>query len=349
MRWSRAGASACLCIALPALLAATEPEGHTLRRIELPGDGTLVLSTPSAWRASATRPSRDFPPTLEFTPPSGNTFSVKVTVMSPLKPEPLELSNVKKTVKASRARAAESAETQEQEIEIRELQGENNVSGYYFSAVDKYPKPGEWCYMTHGLAVLKDLLLSFTVLSNDPAQPEAAETLKMLQGATRVAEPTAAKSTHMEIAIPNETWSISFDAPALSDVKQSEESGDFQFSGNSHLFNLSFFVEKPRGKGTTHLDCRDFYWAKARKNPRIEKKSIAFSETDKYARVQYDIVVRQPALRQTNVNYYFIYGGKWVDIHISFVNATAEDEQIFKTFDSTLSYGPSTSLEKPPT
>jgi hypothetical protein len=257
--------------------------------------------------------------------------------MTPLKPEPLELSNIKKAVKASRDKAAESAETQE--IDIRELQGENHLAGYYFSAVDKNPKPGEWRYMTQGLCVLQDLLLSFSVLSNDTTQPEAAETLEMLRAATKVAEPVAAKTTRAEIPIPHENWSISFDAPALSDVRQSVESGDFAYSGNSHRFNLSFFVEKPRGKGTTHVDCRDYYWAKAKKNPMIEKKSIAFSETDRYARVQYDIVVRQPALRQTNVNYYFVYGGRWIDVHISLVNATPEDQPIFRTFDASLDYG----------
>src|SRR5262245_39498401 len=111
MRWPRAVMAACLSIILPAMPAATEPEGHTLRRIDLPGHGTLVVTTPSDWRVSATRPSKDFPPTLEFSPASGDAFSVQVTVMSPRKPEPLELSNVMKAVKVSRDKAAESAET----------------------------------------------------------------------------------------------------------------------------------------------------------------------------------------------------------------------------------------------
>jgi hypothetical protein len=39
--------------------------------------------------------------------------------------------------------------------------------------------------MTHGCAALEDLLLVFTILSNDAAQPEAAATLIMLQKAKR--------------------------------------------------------------------------------------------------------------------------------------------------------------------
>ena len=350
MRWSRAGMAVCLCIVLPAMLMATEPEGHTSRRIELPwsqqhGPRVLVLSAPSSWRSAATHRSEGALPTIVFLPESGRAFSLVVDII-PLKPEKLDLSNIKKGVKGVRDRTAKP--DGKQEIEIRDLQGTNNLSGYYFSAPNKDPKK-EWRYVTFGAAVLRDLSLTFALQSNDPAQPEVAETLEMIKGAT-ITEPAIAKITHAEIAIPNQTWAISFDAPALSEVKQAEESAGFYYSGNSYLFNLSFFVEEPHGKGTTHVDCRDYYWAKMGKIPNIERKSIVFSETDRYARVQFDVAEPArpplPAFRQTHVHYYFIYGGKWVDVHISLVNA-APDDQIFKTFDASLSYGPSGDLEIP--
>ena len=327
----------CFAIVLPGNAPATDTPGHTLRRIELSGHGTLVLLTPSAWRVSATRAAHDMPPTIELSPETGEAFSAQITVMWLPTPEALQPSGIKKLVKAARRNAPRSTE---RKSEIRQFQGKT-LAGYYFSAVDSEPAPGEWRYMTQGSAVLEDLLLSFTVLSNDPSEPEAAETLKILQSATRIAP---ARTTPIEIAIPNEGWFISFEAPPLTEVTQSDHSGDFSLSGTSHRFNLSLFVEKPRDQGKSHRDCRDYYWSRASKNPRIVKKSISFSENDRYARVQCD--TRASGILQTHVNYYFAFRDKWVDVHISLADPTPEDQQIFETFDKTLRYGPSEAPNK---
>ena len=145
-----------------------------------------------------------------------------------------------------------------------------------------------------------------------------------------------------EVKIPKQGWAISFDAPALSDKKESKKSGDFAFAANSHRFNISLFVEKPRGSGTTNRDWYEYYWSRGSTNPMIDKRSVSFSETDKYARVQYDIVTtfQGKPFRMTNVNYYFIFRDRWVDVHISVSDPRPEDDQIFKTFDASLSYGP---------
>ena len=192
VRSFQAGFLACLGITLPTMIGATEPGSHTRRKVELSGHGTLIISSPSAWRVSATRPSEDALPTITFSPESGEAFSVKITVMAPGNPELLEPSGIRKTVEAERDEAAPSAETP---LEIREFQGDNHLSGYYFSLVDKDKKPGERRYMTQGAAVLQDLLLSFTILGSDSAQPEASETLELLRSATIVAEsiPTFAR------------------------------------------------------------------------------------------------------------------------------------------------------------
>ncbi len=40
-----------------------------------------------------------------------------------------------------------------------------------------------------------------------------------------------------------------------------------------------------------------------------------------------------------NVNYYFAFRDRWVDVHISKLPFAQEDEKLFAAFDKTLSYG----------
>jgi hypothetical protein len=145
----------------------------------------------------------------------------------------------------------------------------------------------------------------------------------------------------VKVEIPKEGWSIAFDSPSLSKQEESKGDGEYAFRANSGRFNLSLFVEKPGGAGQTHRDCYDFYWSQARRNPMIAQDSVKSSETPSYVRVQYDIVTQfqgQP-IRQRHVHYYFVYGGKWVDVHISVIVPTKEDEEIFTAFDRSLRYG----------
>lgn len=169
-----------------------------------------------------------------------------------------------------------------------------------------------------------------------PALGRAAVVLAVLLTFTGLAVAVPVK-----VAIPKEGWSIAFDSPLLSHQQESRGDGEYAFKANSGRFNLSLFVENPAGTGTTHRDCYAFYWSHAKGNPMIAKDSVVTSETPKYVRVQYDIVTQfqgQP-IRQRHVHYYFVYRGKWVDVHISIIVPTKEDEETFAAFDRSLRYG----------
>jgi hypothetical protein len=73
----------------------------------------------------------------------------------------------------------------------------------------------------------------------------------------------------------------------------------------------------------------------------IAKDTIEVSETPKYVRVQYDILTefQGKPIRQRNVNYYFAFSGKWIDVHISIIAPSEEDSEVVEAFDRTLSYG----------
>ena len=59
------------------------------------------------------------------------------------------------------------------------------------------------------------------------------------------------------------------------------------------------------------------------------------------ARVEYavEIAANGKPVRQSNVNYYFLSGGKWADVRISFINPANEDAAVIAAFDKGLSYG----------
>ena len=151
-----------------------------------------------------------------------------------------------------------------------------------------------------------------------------------------------ATATAVKLEIPKQGWAIAFDSPVLSQPQESKRGeGEYAFKASSGRFNISLFVENPGGPGKTHRDCYAFYWAQSSRNPRIAKDTVQSSETPRYVRVQYDIIVEfqgQP-IRHRNVHYYFVFQQKWVDVHISVTAPTKADEDIFAAFDRSLHYG----------
>lgn len=145
-----------------------------------------------------------------------------------------------------------------------------------------------------------------------------------------------------EVAVPSEGWSIRFESPILSNQQDSRRDGGYAFRATSDRFNISLFVENPQETGTAHRDCFESYWAHSSENPLIAKDTVVTSENPTYVRVQYDLVTEFEGkpIRSRNVNYYFTYRGKWTDVHISIVQPTKADEEVFAAFDRSLSYGP---------
>ena len=155
----------------------------------------------------------------------------------------------------------------------------------------------------------------------------------IVTGACAVAQP-------ISIPIPDQGWSIHLDAPALMQKQGQQDGPNYVYRANGGRFNLSIFVE-PQAAAGGRKECYEFYWPKASRNPYIDKASVKVSNTEKYYRVEYMIAVAANGklARQSNVNYYFQSEGKWVDMHISFIEPTKEDETAIAAFDKVLSYG----------
>ena len=153
--------------------------------------------------------------------------------------------------------------------------------------------------------------------------------------------PTVVLGELVGIEIPRQGWRIYFESPPLSKRQESSTKGGYSFRANSGRFNLSLFVEEPAGEGKTNKDCYNYYWPLGSRNPEIDKETIEVRESERYVRVQYDIVseFQGELIRGTHINYYFAYRDKWIDVHISIIKPNQDDEKIFSAFDDSLNYG----------
>ena len=59
--------------------------------------------------------------------------------------------------------------------------------GYHFSATDAEPKPGEFKYLSGGMLLVGDLVVSFTILTNDGQVKAKDQALAMLKSASHIA------------------------------------------------------------------------------------------------------------------------------------------------------------------
>jgi hypothetical protein len=76
------------------------------------------------------------------------------------------------------------AQTVETEIKIEDLKG-GETFGSYFSVTDRAPRP-EYKYVTMGhMRVAAEILVGFTILTNDERDVIVSKALDMLKGARR--------------------------------------------------------------------------------------------------------------------------------------------------------------------
>src|SRR5262249_47507 len=142
----------------------------------LPGR-ILALVVPEDWTESREPARTDAPRTITFGPPAGRAFRVHVSVI----PQSAERSPDVRAI-VERSGRALLASAVEDRLVVEELGGAQ-VSGFFFRLTDRAPKPDEYTYLIQGALRLADLLLTFTVLTNQPDAAEASAALEMLRSA----------------------------------------------------------------------------------------------------------------------------------------------------------------------
>jgi hypothetical protein len=171
-------------LALPFLLAAlpgwaNEP---VVRRYELPNHDMLELPMPAGWADYLEQPQGGGPPTIEIAVADGGPRQVFVRPewADPTAKEVRELPQLRDAVRNLAERI--QPEAVESYLEVRHIAGVNGV-GFYFSATERSPGPGEFRYMSQGALQAGDLTLWFTILTDEGQDTVAVEALAMLQAA----------------------------------------------------------------------------------------------------------------------------------------------------------------------
>ena len=185
-------------ILVPALALYASKGGLELHSYSLPGHGALQLNVPTSWQETVSHPRGDLPPTIEFAPAKGNSFSVQITPLwsvtsDPTFNHPDKIRPLVETI--GRKQLEQSVET---EVTLNEIKGVE-ARGYFFTVTDKAPKEEEWKFLTAGAVGVGDLLVSFTILTNslDAERDQALQIIgavRQVAGRTLEPEPQPSQS-----------------------------------------------------------------------------------------------------------------------------------------------------------
>jgi hypothetical protein len=152
------------------------------RVFELPDHGALTLTVPDSWVDKMNRPTNRLPPTILLRPGAAGSGEVLITAVWPI-PSVTNISD-EATIRSEVAEAAKKAASQSVEgaLPLQELKGTEG-RGFYFSATDRAPAPGEYKYLTQGIVRVGEIALAFTVLTDDGQEAVVKAALAMLQSA----------------------------------------------------------------------------------------------------------------------------------------------------------------------
>jgi len=169
--------SLVVCFFFAAAASAGSP-----RVFELPDHGALTLVVPYDWVDKVKRPPNRLPPTILLKPGVAGSGEVLITAVWPVPPMtklPDEAGIRSEVATLAKQIAAHSVEGV---LPLQELKGVEG-RGFYFSATDRAPGPGEYKYLTQGIVRVGEISLAFTVLTNDGQEAVVKAALEMLRTA----------------------------------------------------------------------------------------------------------------------------------------------------------------------
>lgn len=152
------------------------------RSYPLPEHGTIEFKIPSSWQDQIQQLKGTVPPTITWSQKSGAAFRILVAVGWQDQDANARLTEAELKQKVEQAMAARKSQS-ENELRLQELQG-LSARGYYFSATARAPKPGEHKYLTQGIVLVDELIVAFTIFTNDGQEGIAADALAAIRSAT---------------------------------------------------------------------------------------------------------------------------------------------------------------------
>jgi len=145
------------------------------------------------------------------------------------------------------------------------------------------------------------------------------------------------------VTVPSHGWQLSFDIPSGAGAQTVSAGERFSYMAQDLESGIvfSFHVEPWETGG--NAECRAEYWGKAAMNPYIDKTTIRISDTERLSQVLYvfDAEIQGMSVKSVNANFYFVYKGSCVDVHVSKHPFADGDEQVLIQIGDSLRWGES--------
>lgn len=315
------------------VLAALE---RGIQRYLVPSHGVLELAVPLAWQDKAKYVQTEAGGTLtiEFASARGARFTTLLSVVwnaSSFPPGYNAGERVRALVQQFRDKTAPTAV--ETEIALQSIRGTAG-EGFFFSVTDKAPTPTGFKYATQGSLGVGGLLLGFTILSDEKEGEAVQAGLTLLRGVRHRQPDEVALRQSYEIQLPAQEWDVVLDIPGyivLVEEMRPDQQGRMMRAANEQTgMILSLFLERERQSMSAQA-CRDHYWTKTLQSP-LPKTAIRSWDTDTMALGEYMVEwMTGQRVMQKNVNAYMGVGTVCVDLHLSKVQYTDQDESLFSS------------------
>ncbi|MEQ1795682.1 MAG: hypothetical protein ABL970_15985 [Nitrospira sp.] len=325
--------------AAPAFSGATAPRDYALGQ-----HGSLHLTVPISWKDTITQPPNGLPPTIAFVPENGVAFRVLLTpIWSDRSGAVLPVAaEIRKKVE----QAAAQAKTQalESEVAVQEITGTTGM-GYHYAVTDRAAKPGEFKRMKQGMLRVGDLLVSFTVLSQDAADSVNAEATAMLEGAVHSTRQTTAqgaqehsvRSDALQITSTEQAHLLTVPASRLVmrlplgglSLTNSAIGGStanpryFHFRDDAKQVVISGWFESDQAfPGLQKI------WADevrvSKKNGLPDAQRVVFGRLGNWETIAYERAV--PNITNSHLHAHWVQAGTWIDLHASLTtNGSSQD------------------------
>ncbi len=327
------------------LFSSTALAGETsLRNYTLPDHGSIQFQVPSSWEDRLAQPPDRLPPTIEFKQKAGHPFSMLITPIWPAK-ENTKLpdgDNLRKSVQEAADRIASGAV--EKKINLIKLNG-SSAYGYYFSVTDSAPKPGEYKYLTQGHVRVGDLMVIFTILTNDDQDKVISDGLALIKSAEQNMKATAQRLNDIEII--DSTGVLKLTVPA-SRLVLSIPRGNLALAQNPYggsAAHPGYFYLRDQ---TTNLTISGWFepankfmgvkniWEKEtetwKRKGLPEPQNIAFFKNANWDIIAYDHLLPSGSCN-SHIKANWLQTGTWIDVHISMTSNAPSIENRAKLID----------------
>ncbi len=175
-----AGYLGCLLLSLAAAATAIAADGEK-KAFALPDSSKLELTIPAGWKDELKEKA------IALSPREGAPFQVVLAPVARQKPGASADTAIQMRHNVQQSADKVKPSALEPYLSVEPLTGAPGP-GYYFSATDRAPKPGEFKYLTQGMLLVGDVVVSFSILTNDAQEKVRDQALAMLKSASHITQ-----------------------------------------------------------------------------------------------------------------------------------------------------------------